>query len=191
MPRYATVIHWFRRDLRLSDNAALAAAAAAGATVVPVYVRSEWGGKHAWTGPGRQAFLCGCLESLAKNIAPIGGGLVCRSGDAVEEIEKLVRETRAEAVFFNRDPDPHGRAVERKVRELCRAFGIACHDHQDAVLHEAGEVAVELGEAFSQLDAAARGAGVEAICHGTAIDRGGVTLGAALPVDQAPQRPEV
>ena len=53
---HPTVIHWFLRDLRLCDNRSLAAAAATGLPVVPVYVLSGWKGGHAWTGPNRQAF---------------------------------------------------------------------------------------------------------------------------------------
>lgn len=148
MPRYATVIHWFRRDLRLTDNTALHHAVAESEVVVPVYLQSTWKGSHAWTGPGRQAFLCGCLDSLAKNLEHIGGRLFFRRGDPVAQLEALVRETRAEAIYFNRDPDPHGRAVEASVRELCRRHGIDCHDYQDAVLHEPGEVLTGSGQPY-------------------------------------------
>lgn len=148
MPRYATVIHWFRRDLRLTDNPALLRAAADSETVVPVYLQSTWKGSHAWTGPGRQAFLCGCLDSLARNLEHIGGRLFVRRGGAVEQLEALIRGTRAEAVYFNRDPDPYGRSIEASVRELCRAYGIGCHDFQDSVLHGPGEVLTGAGEPY-------------------------------------------
>ena len=66
MLRYATAIHWFRRDLRLSDNPALFHAVKEAEAVVPVYIQSVWKGSHAWTGPGRQAFLCGNLASAGR-----------------------------------------------------------------------------------------------------------------------------
>ncbi|RYG94181.1 MAG: hypothetical protein EON58_16820 [Alphaproteobacteria bacterium] len=34
----ASVIHWFRRDLRIADNTALSRAAKPGLPVVPVYI---------------------------------------------------------------------------------------------------------------------------------------------------------
>ena len=46
-----TAIHWFRRDLRLTDNTALAAATKSAENVVPAYVRSTWKTAHRWTGP--------------------------------------------------------------------------------------------------------------------------------------------
>ena len=84
------VIHWFRRDLRITDNTALNAAVAAGEEVIPVYIESQWRGSHRWTGPARQEFLCGALGSLAKNLEAIGGQLIIRQGDAVSELERLV-----------------------------------------------------------------------------------------------------
>ncbi len=148
MTRYKTVIHWFRRDLRLSDNVALHHAVTESLEVVPVYISGDWKGNHHWTGSGRQAFLCGCLESLSKNIAHAGGRLVFRRGSAKEELEKLILESRAEAVYLNRDPDPHGREVQRSIRELCHKKGIEFHDYQDVVLHEPDEVLTGSGHPY-------------------------------------------
>ena len=71
-PTYARAIHWFRRDLRLTDNSALHAAVAAAGEVVTAYVVSPWKGSHAWTGPPRQAFLASCLAAL-EGEAKVGG----------------------------------------------------------------------------------------------------------------------
>lgn len=148
MARYGNVIHWFRRDLRLSDNTALQRATRESEKVLPVYVSSDWSGHHHWTGPGRQAFLCGCLESLSKNIEHAGGNLIFRRGDAVEELRKLIDESEAEAVYLNRDPDPFGRETEKKVRELCREKGIDYLDCQDVVLHEPDQVLTNAGNPY-------------------------------------------
>ena len=134
MPR--TVIHWFRRDLRLTDNTALHHATKSAEQVVPVYVLSGWKQRHGWTGPNRQQFLCGNLESLAKNLEALGSRLILRCGSADAELERLIRETQAEAVYFNRDYDPYGRAMEKRVQALCTRLGIECHSYQDSVLHE-------------------------------------------------------
>ena len=143
-----TVIHWFRRDLRTSDNSALHAAAASAERVVTVYVVSGWKSSHRWTGPNRQHFLCGCLEALAGDLKAIGGSLVIRSGDAVDALEKLAIESRAEAVFFNRDPDPFGRAVERRLRKMAANLGIAVRDFKDVCVHEGDDVLTGGGESY-------------------------------------------
>lgn len=148
MPAHDVVLHWFRRDLRLTDNPALLHAAGAAARVVPVYILSDWRGAHGWTGPARQQFLCGCLESLSKNLEALGSRLILRQGGAEAELERLVHETGATAVFFNRDYDPHGRAVEARVRALCGRLGISCHEHKDRVLHEPGEALTGAGTPY-------------------------------------------
>jgi deoxyribodipyrimidine photo-lyase len=135
MPKHATVIHWFRRDLRLMDNTALTAAAKDSTQVVPVYVLSDWTKNHGWTGSIRQQFLCGCLESLSKNLEANSSRLILRTGRADLEIEKLIRETQASAVYFNRDYDPYGREMEKKVQAVCARHGIECHSFKDRVLH--------------------------------------------------------
>ncbi|MAS93846.1 MAG: deoxyribodipyrimidine photolyase [Verrucomicrobiales bacterium] len=148
MPRFENVIHWFRRDLRLSDNTALHHATTDSEKVLPVYISSDWKGEHHWTGPGRQAFLCGCLESLSKNIDHAGGRMIFRRGDTVEELRELIKESNAEAIYLNRDPDPHGKEMEKKVKELCREFGIEYCDFNDVVLHEPGEVLTGSGNPY-------------------------------------------
>jgi deoxyribodipyrimidine photo-lyase len=61
---------------------------------------------------------------------------------------KLVRETQAEAVFTNRDPDPHGAAVEAEVARRCRERGVAFESFRDHTLHGRGEVLTGGGTPF-------------------------------------------
>jgi len=143
-----TAIHWFRRDLRITDNTALAAALAAHDHVVPVYIVSEWQADHHWCGAPRQEFLCGCLASLAKNLEAKGGRLIIRKGRADVVLPKLALETRAVAIHFNRDPDPFGRAMEKRLEKIARELGIACHAHQDIALHERDAVLTASGSPF-------------------------------------------
>lgn len=135
-----TVIHWFRRDLRIADNTALHAATKTGLPVIPVYFLSEWSGQHHWTGPKRQHFLCGNLASLAKNLETLNGRLIVRHGDPVDGLERLIREHHVAAVHFNNDPDPFGKATEARLRGLCASLGVECHGHHDATLHAPDEV---------------------------------------------------
>jgi deoxyribodipyrimidine photo-lyase len=136
----STALHWFRRDLRLTDNTALAAAVAAHDQVIPVYIVSEWKAEHRWCGAPRQEFLCGSLASLARNLAAKGGRLIIRRGRPEEVFAQLARETGAEALYFNRDPDPFGRATEGRLARMAEEQGLKIHAHQDIALHERDEV---------------------------------------------------
>jgi deoxyribodipyrimidine photo-lyase len=169
----STAIHWFRRDLRLSDNTALNRAAAEHDQVVPVYITSEWRERHHWCGYPRQAFLAGCLRDLDTSLRVKGGRLIVRSGDPVVALEKLAAETGADTICYNRDPDPHGRNVEKRVAQVAakrRIRIIACKDH---ALHERDEVLTAerkpyrvftpYARAWSRLEKAAPGRGISEI----------------------------
>lgn len=134
------VIHWFRRDLRIADNTALHQAAITGKPVIPLYVLSDWKNSHHWTGPNRQHFLCGCLDSLSKNLQSVDGSLIIREGDAVNALMTLAKETGATAIYFNRDPDPFGKKTEERLRERCLETGLECHGHDDIALHSPIEI---------------------------------------------------
>jgi deoxyribodipyrimidine photo-lyase len=147
-PARSRVVHWFRRDLRITDNTALNAACASGAEVIPAYVASDWQGQHRWTGPIRQEFLCGCLRSLDGNLRTVGGRLIVRQGRADDELGRLIRETGAAALYFNRDPDPFGKRMEERLRRVCGDLGVAVHGFKDHFLHESSEVRTGGGGPF-------------------------------------------
>lgn len=134
------VIHWFRRDLRIADNTALHHAAATGKAVIPVYILSRWQGTHHWTGPNRQHFLCGCLESLSKNLQTLHSRLIIRDGDPVDALITLAKETNADSIHFNRDPDPFGKNIEKRLLARCLESGLQCHGHDDISLHSPTEI---------------------------------------------------
>jgi deoxyribodipyrimidine photo-lyase len=144
----STSLLWFRRDLRLTDNTALSAALAQHAHVVPIYVVSDWRKQHRWTGAPRQEFLCGCLASLAKNLEAKGGRLIVRRGEAEKILPALAREVGAEAIYFNRDPDPFGRAMESKLTAAAEKLGVAVHALKDIAMHERDEVLTAGGTPF-------------------------------------------
>ena len=71
-----------------------------------------------------------------------------RRGSAVGELQKLVQETRAEAVFFNRDPDPFGRRIEVELAALGRETRLEIVGCKDVSIHERDEVLTSSGEPF-------------------------------------------
>ena len=145
---FPTVIHWFRRDLRLTDNTALHHAVQAGAEVVPVYIASNWQGEHRWTGAPRQEFLCGSLAALGRNIESAGGRLILRRGRVLDELLGLIQETGAQAVFTNRDPDPYGIAMENTLAQKLAGAGVELLTFKDCVLHERAEILTGSGTPY-------------------------------------------
>ncbi len=119
-----TALHWFRRDLRLRGNPALAAAAReSGGHVIPLYLRSEWRGTHPWAGAARQTALCEALHALATGLESAGSRLIIRSGGEAA-LEAALRETGATLLTYQRSPDPFGRAQEARVETLAQRLGV-------------------------------------------------------------------
>ena len=106
---FKRAIHWFRRDLRITDNTALRYACDAADEVVPIYVSSAWRGYHHWTGEPRQRFLSGSLASLDGNLRSLGSRLHALEGDAVVELLSFARAHGCDAIFTNADPIPSAR----------------------------------------------------------------------------------
>jgi deoxyribodipyrimidine photo-lyase len=117
-----TVIHWFRRDLRLTDNPALQAALEAASSsdtthVIPVFVFDPI--LLSRPAPKRQAFLFHGLRALDTNLRQRGSYLVVRSGEPLEVLRALISETGASAVFAEQDYTPYSRQRDTKIaREL-------------------------------------------------------------------------
>ena len=121
-----TRVHWFRRDLRLADNPALSAAAADG-DLVAVFCLDEslFAGRHA--SPRRNAFLRGCLESLAADLTARGSRLVVLGGKPHEEIPRIVAEVGATAVHAHADVGPYARRRDELVAAALGAVPLHLH----------------------------------------------------------------
>jgi len=133
-------IHWYRRDLRIADHQILQTASQQCEAVLPCYVVSTWKQHHAWTGPNRQQFLCDCLHSLDANLRTLGSRLLIRQGKAEEALRLLIIESGADAVFFQRDPDPFGKITESAVERMCAELGVKVHAMHDVSLHSPTEI---------------------------------------------------
>lgn len=109
-----TAIWWIRRDLRLTDNAALQAALAAG-PVVPIFILDP-----AFNGssPRRKDFLYEGLHALDRDLRSRGSYLVLHTGRPLDVLQKVQRETTAEFIFAEEDFTPY--ALKRDEELACQ-----------------------------------------------------------------------
>jgi deoxyribodipyrimidine photo-lyase len=110
----ASVLLWFRNDLRLSDHAALAAAAAAG-PVVPVFILDETAAGDRAPGGAARWWLHHSLAALDDALRRRGSGLVLRRGRAETVLPRLAGEAGATAVFAGAAVEPWARAQQARV----------------------------------------------------------------------------
>jgi deoxyribodipyrimidine photo-lyase len=143
----ATVV-WFRNDLRLADNSALMAAVKRGGPVVPVFVwapeeEGDWppGAASRW-------WLHQSLRALDSRLREVGIRLVIRRGRTLEALCILLKETGANAVFWNRRYEPAAIALETKVRDALRQDGYEAESFNAALLHEPWTTENKSGKPF-------------------------------------------
>ncbi len=135
-----TVIWWIRRDLRLADNQALAAAQAQAERIVPVFVLDPILLASSAAGEKRLAFLYAGLRNLDADLRARGSGLVVRQGDPADVLASLASEVEATAVAAERDGSPYARRRDERVARrvpLRLAGGLTVHP-PEAVLKEDG-----------------------------------------------------
>ena len=123
-------IVWFRQDLRLADNPALAHAASKGA-VLPVYILDESDDARTIGGASRW-WLHRCLAALAKSL----GGLVILRGNPRDLLPELARETQAQGVYWNRCYEPYAIARDTQIKRRLTRDGIDVASFNGGLLFE-------------------------------------------------------
>ena len=117
-------ILWLRRDLRLSDQAALVAAAGEG-PVIPVYILDDDAPKHHRMGGASRWWLHHSLESLNKSLHDKGSRLILRRGKAAEVLTDIAKDVGAGRVHCLRHYEPWWRNAEKAV---AKSLDLVCHD---------------------------------------------------------------
>jgi deoxyribodipyrimidine photo-lyase len=125
-----TVLWWIRRDLRLTDNQALAAALARADRVIPVFVLDPVLLDSPYVGDKRLAFLFGGLRQLDADLRARGSCLVIRHGEPLVELGALLGESGATQVLAEQDFSSYARQRDARVAEvlpLHRTEGLTVH----------------------------------------------------------------
>ncbi len=139
-------IVWFRRDQRLADQPALAAACEAG-PVLPVYVLDDEtpaeGEDDRRMGGAQRWWLHHSLASLAADLEARGSRLILRRGRADAVLAELVEETGAAAVHAVQHWEPWWRKAQDRLAER-----VDLRLHPGNYLHEIGRVATGAGDAY-------------------------------------------
>lgn len=136
------IIVWFRRDLRLSDHAALHAACASGRPVIPVFVRDPL---VDGLGPAPKWRLGLGLEALSDRLSQVQNRLILRSGAVLPVLQDLIKETGAGTVFWSRLYDPESVARDSAVKETLKAEGIEARSFGGHLMFEPWTVETKTG----------------------------------------------
>ncbi|MBT2334365.1 deoxyribodipyrimidine photo-lyase [Variovorax paradoxus] len=146
---YPKGLMWFRRDLRVDDNAALYHALRACRQVVCVFVFDR-----AMLDPlprvdRRVEFIRESLVELDAELQALSGGLIVRHALAVEEIPALAHSLEVQAVFANRDDEPDALARDAQVLGALANAGVAFHTYKDSTVFDRDEVLTKTSQPYT------------------------------------------
>lgn len=143
-------IFWFRRDLRLDDNAGLYHALKGDLPVVPIFIFD----RHILDeledrNDARVHFIHQALTKMQTQLLQLGSTLDVRHGYPPEIFSQLLNHYNIKAVYTNHDYEPYARKRDDEIEKLLARNGIAFHSFKDQVLFEKNEVLKDDGKPYT------------------------------------------
>ncbi|ESW17842.1 hypothetical protein PHAVU_007G273300 [Phaseolus vulgaris] len=151
MGRSKTIV-WFRRDLRIEDNPALAAAAREG-SVFPVYIWCPKDEGQFYPGRVSRWWLKQSLAQLDNSLKSLGAELVLIKTDStLEALLECANAIQATKVVFNHLYDPVSLVRDHSIKEKLVEHGIKVQSYNGDLLFEPWNIYDESGHAFTAFD---------------------------------------
>ncbi|NNE29754.1 MAG: deoxyribodipyrimidine photo-lyase [Saprospiraceae bacterium] len=143
-------IHWFRRDLRIHDNAALYHALKRNQPVLGIFIFDECIlEKLEDKADPRVSFIYQSIENLKKELQELGSDLYVSFGKPDVVWKKILNEFRIGTVFTNRDYEPYAVQRDQNISELLEKNGIDFKSFKDQVIFEKGEILKKDGSPYT------------------------------------------
>ena len=139
---------WFRQDLRLQDNPALAAAISRGGAIIPVYIFDDAAEGNWSLGGASRWWLHHALASLEASLHERGSRLILAQGAAGATLRTLIARTGAGAVFWNRRYEPAIIARDADIKTELTAAGIDAKSFNASLLFEPHTIQNKQGRPF-------------------------------------------
>jgi deoxyribodipyrimidine photo-lyase len=143
-------IFWFRRDLRLEDNAGLYYALKSGKPVLPLFIYdtnilSQIENKR----DTRVEFIQKSLDEINSELLGCGSALITEYGKPADVFKKLLNDCEIVSVFTNHDYEPYAMDRDEKVAALLLEHGISFIDFKDQVIFEKNEIVKYDGKPYT------------------------------------------
>lgn len=136
-------IFWFRRDLRLEDNAGLFHAFNSGEEVLPIFIFDETILSQLPKDDARVAFIHQQLENIQKKLKSVGKSLAVFHGKPSEIFSELLSKNKIQTVYTNHDYEPYARKRDLEMYQLFKKNNIEFKTSKDQVIFEKSEVVKE------------------------------------------------
>ncbi|MGL5889198.1 MAG: deoxyribodipyrimidine photo-lyase, partial [Bacteroidia bacterium] len=119
------IVFWFRRDLRLRDNAGLYHALKQGKPVLPLFIFDrEILDKLDDKSDRRLVFIHRALQEINDELAGLGRTLLTQYGSPEQIWQELLQTYKITAVYTNHDYESYARRRDKTIGELLTAHGV-------------------------------------------------------------------
>lgn len=143
-------IFWFRRDLRLDDNAGLYHALKSGFPVLPIFIfDTTILDKLENKADRRVEFICDALETIQQQLVKMGSSLSVYPGTPENVFADIVKNHQVKAVFTNGDYELYATKRDTKIATFLKKNDIEFHTYKDQVIFEKKEVTKDDGEPYT------------------------------------------
>src|SRR6476469_7364540 len=141
-------VFWFRRDLRLDDNAGLYHALKSKQKVLPLFIFDKNILDELEPDDSRVTFIYDALLAINKQLKEINSSLLIYYGKPDEIWSKLIEEYPIKEVFTNHDYEPYAKERDSKLKQLFDTKNIAFHTFKDQCIFEKNEVLKDDGKPY-------------------------------------------
>ena len=143
-------IIWFRRDLRLSDNAALFHALQSNHPVVPIFIFDKnILDKLADKADRRVAFIHAALSEMQQQLVAMNSTLEVYYGYPLEVYKQLLEKYTIANVFTNHDYELYALNRDAEIKNLLNENGSNFSTYKDQVIFEKDEVNKDDGKPYT------------------------------------------
>jgi deoxyribodipyrimidine photo-lyase len=143
------VIFWFRRDLRVNDNAGLYHALKSGYKVVPVFIFDINILDRLEPYDQRISFICDSLNNLNLKLRETCSQVITFHTDAGDAFRSLMHSHNIKSVYTNKDYEPYAIKRDGKIRDLLKTNGIQLFEYKDHVIFEQNEIVKSDGKPYT------------------------------------------
>jgi deoxyribodipyrimidine photo-lyase len=143
-------IIWFRRDLRLEDNAALYFALKAGLPVLPVFVfDTHILSKLTDPCDARVEFIHSALSGLNEQLKKFGSSIKIFHSSPQDAFVSLLNDYQVDSVYANHDYEPYARERDESVKSLLQKHAAHFKTYKDQCIFEKDEIIKENGSPYT------------------------------------------
>lgn len=145
----AVSIFWFRRDLRVYDNAGLYHALQAGLPVLPLFIfdtniLEDLKDKQ----DPRVTFIYDHVKKINEQLQKKGSSVLVKHGRPAEIFHSLLNEYHIKSVYANHDYEPYAIERDSEIKKLLQNKGIEWHTYKDHVIFEKEEILTGSGNPY-------------------------------------------